>query len=94
MKIDVQISKNYPTFFDRGPSNCSTADPEVFFPDRGSNGNNVKMAKRVCANCTYIVECLEWAIVHKENGVWGGTSESERKAIRRQRKRKISESKV
>lgn len=30
--------------------------------------------------------CREWAIENKEFGVWGGTTEKERKRIRRMRK--------
>ena len=86
MPLDLQISKNYPLFISQGLAPCSTADPEVFFPQRGSNGNNIKLAKKVCQSCPYISPCLEWALVHKESGIWGKTTETERKRISRLRK--------
>lgn len=36
---------------------------------------------RICSNCPVKMECLLYAIVHDEYGVWGGTSLGERKKI-------------
>ncbi|MGC8465349.1 MAG: WhiB family transcriptional regulator [Acidimicrobiales bacterium] len=42
-------------------------------------------AKRVCARCSVRAECLAWAISHEEmSGVWGGTTELERRTLLRQ----------
>ncbi|GGW41101.1 WhiB family transcriptional regulator [Streptomyces xantholiticus] len=60
---------------------CAQTDPEVFFPESGS----AAAAKRVCLACSVRRECLEYAIEHGERGVWGGTSEKQRTAIRRVR---------
>jgi WhiB family redox-sensing transcriptional regulator len=39
----------------------------------------------VCAGCPARERCLEFAIVtNQEYGVWGGTSEEERRVLRRQ----------
>jgi len=60
---------------------CRTADPELFFPvaSGGSAAGQVEEAKRVCASCPVRVECLDWALRHREGaGVWGGTTEEER----------------
>lgn len=36
-------------------------------------------AKQVCRACPVSVECLDYALFHREqHGVWGGMSESER----------------
>jgi hypothetical protein len=64
---------------------CVTRDlpVEVFFPTRGQD---VDMAKQVCAPCPVRVECLEYALDGGEAfGIWGGTSERERRRIRRRR---------
>lgn len=53
-----------------------------FFP---SEGWMTAPAKKVCATCPVRVECLEWALAHENHGVWGGTSERERRTIRRRR---------
>lgn len=61
---------------------CSTeANPEMFFPDPGDNGN---LAKEVCRSCPVRLECLRYALQHPGlHGVWGGTSFEERKSMRR-----------
>jgi hypothetical protein len=57
----------------------------IFFPTRGES---TKHAKKICAGCTVNVECLNHALDTGEHyGVWGGTSERERRNLRRQRAR-------
>ena len=47
------------------------------------------MAKAICKKCPVIEECLEFAVERKERfGIWGGKSERERRAIRRERRKK------
>ena len=63
----------------RTKANCLDADPDIFFPDIGSNGTN---AKRVCAECKVRYECLEYAVSNRIlEGVWGGTSGFERDRV-------------
>lgn len=56
-------------------------DPELFFPV-GSSGpalHDIAAAKRVCARCPVITECLRFALSSGQtSGVWGGTCEQER----------------
>jgi WhiB family redox-sensing transcriptional regulator len=41
-------------------------------------------AKAVCARCPVAAQCLDYALATgQQHGVWGGTSEEERKAMRR-----------
>lgn len=62
---------------------CAQADPEVWFPDPG---NAVVIARRICRRCPVQAQCLEYALDHNERfGVWGGTSEAERREIKRKR---------
>lgn len=64
---------------------CLDADPEVFFPDKGGS---TREAKRICNACEVQQACLEWALEHDERfGIWGGTSERERRRLRRERRR-------
>ena len=65
-------------------ANCFGVDPDLFFPERGQS---TKEAKAVCAGCVVREACLEFALAnHIAFGIWGGTSERERRRIRRQRR--------
>lgn len=65
---------------------CRDEDPELFFPI-GTTGPallQVDEAKAVCQRCDVRDECLRWAMDSgQDNGVWGGLSEDERRALRR-----------
>lgn len=73
---------------------CLDHDPELFFPI-GSTGpalDQVAQAKAVCQRCPVIDTCLEWALrTNQHDGIWGGLSEEERRAHRRNRQRKQRE---
>lgn len=60
---------------------CLEADPEIFFPERGGSS---KAARTVCIRCDVRMECLRYALRNREQfGIWGGTSERERRKLRR-----------
>ncbi len=62
---------------------CKDRTDVKFFPD---NGDNAFAARRFCSGCPVRVQCLEYALHHNlTDGVWGGTSPNQRKAIRRKR---------
>ena len=62
---------------------CHEVDPEIFFPERGGSS---KAARAVCNQCSVRDQCLEYALNNKEQfGIWGGTSERERRRLRRER---------
>ena len=66
---------------------CSTVDPDLFFPVgvTGPAVGQIAAAKAVCAGCVVRDECLDFAITtNQEYGIWGGTSEEERRVLRRQ----------
>ena len=57
----------------------------LFFP---SDGVGVDVARRICADCPVKSECLEYALANRiDHGVWGGTSERERRRIIKARAR-------
>ncbi len=63
---------------------CRDMDPDVFFP---SDGVGVQVAQRVCNDCPAKAPCLEYALALRINeGVWGGTSERERRRLQRHRR--------
>jgi len=65
---------------------CRDTNPELFFP-AGSTGdaiNHIEAAKAVCALCPVRAQCLEFAFeTNQESGIWGGTSEDERRRLRK-----------
>lgn len=92
MEFDIRISRKFPTFYSKsiGLPNCTSSDPEAFFPERGSDVGHTVAAKKVCSTCPYIGACREWAIDNNEIGVWGGTTELDRKRIKRMRRNNIA----
>jgi WhiB family transcriptional regulator, redox-sensing transcriptional regulator len=65
---------------------CRDTDPELFFPV-GTTGQalvQIAAAKKVCGECPTAAECLEFALTtNQDSGIWGGTSEEERRKLRR-----------
>jgi WhiB family transcriptional regulator, redox-sensing transcriptional regulator len=70
---------------------CLGHDAEAFFPigTTGQAVEHIERAKAVCARCPVTQECLEWALdTNQDAGIWGGTTEDERRTLRRRRQRK------
>jgi WhiB family transcriptional regulator, redox-sensing transcriptional regulator len=61
---------------------CVQVDPDLFFPEP-MNYVKIRHAKRICQVCDVRAECLEYALVHDESGIWGGMSERERRRLKR-----------
>ncbi|MDY2941162.1 MAG: WhiB family transcriptional regulator [Varibaculum sp.] len=74
----------------RSKAACLSVDPELFFPigNTGPAIAQTERAKAVCATCDVIETCLTWALDNNQDaGVWGGTSEDERRALKRRKAR-------
>ncbi|GAA0969643.1 hypothetical protein GCM10009555_017140 [Acrocarpospora macrocephala] len=66
-----------------GSALCPEIDPDLWFPrvptERVSTpGPQELLAKAICRGCDVRVRCLQWAIEHDEEGIWGGTTKVER----------------
>ena len=62
---------------------CLGADPELFYP---TTDEAAEEARAICTVCPVREPCLEYAITAREKqGVWGGLTERERRALLRQR---------
>ncbi|HSS11264.1 MAG TPA: WhiB family transcriptional regulator [Acidimicrobiales bacterium] len=70
----------------RDQAACRDTDPDLFFPI-GTTGpaiEQIDSAKAVCRQCEAQAACLEFAITtNQESGIWGGTSEEERRKLRK-----------
>ena len=64
---------------------CHAEDPELFFPiaEAGAALTQVFAAKAVCFRCTVRARCLSYALATRQTGIWGGTTQEERHAMRR-----------
>lgn len=64
---------------------CRDLDTAIFYP---SDGVGVDRAIAICERCPRRQDCLEVALADREDdGVWGGTSERERRRILRRRRK-------
>lgn len=57
---------------------CAGAELDKFFPAKGA-GN--RQARAICADCPVINDCLDYAIVYRMTGIWGGTTQSQRNRL-------------
>lgn len=95
---DPDIVITYYTIFDpttpptlpddwQSKGSCLGLDPELFFPEQGDN-RNVNRARKVCATCPVQQECKTYALLCGEkHGVWGGTTNVDRRIFVRGRPR-------
>lgn len=63
---------------------CLSVEPEIFFPIGSTGGSldDIAAAKAVCAGCSVVEPCREYALAtHQPFGVWGGLDEEERRSI-------------
>lgn len=65
---------------------CAEVGSDIFFPEKEQGKLYTKQAKAICARCVHKIECAEWAIITNEPfGIWGGTTERNRRVLRKRR---------
>lgn len=84
-----RVPKNaaYPLFLAQGLGNCATYPNEMKddFTEDGHRAGQIRRrerARRVCAGCPFLIECRDWAMDTKQEGVYGATTTQERRRIR------------
>ncbi|MGV9870991.1 WhiB family transcriptional regulator [Rhodococcus koreensis] len=64
---------------------CRSMDTDFFFTydgePRGARLRRERAAKHVCAQCSVQSECRSHAIMVGEHGIWGGTSDLDRRRL-------------
>jgi WhiB family redox-sensing transcriptional regulator len=64
-------------------ANCRGLDPNLFHTGRGES---TVEALAVCAGCLVVEQCLHYALSNSiKVGVWGKTTERQRRRLRRER---------
>jgi WhiB family redox-sensing transcriptional regulator len=80
-KVDPREDESW-----REEAACRDTHPDLFFPV-GTTGpalEQIAAAKAVCERCDVRGPCLEFALsTNQESGIWGGTSEEERRKLRK-----------
>jgi len=65
---------------------CREVPTRFFFPEVADDPRSAAYVAMFCDLCPVRSECLEWALTnHERYGIWGGKTETERRAILRQR---------
>lgn len=63
---------------------CAGTSFSLFFPTLETPIDLVDKAKAVCAACPVTEDCLQYAFeTNQVSGIWGGTTEDERRSLRR-----------
>jgi WhiB family transcriptional regulator, redox-sensing transcriptional regulator len=79
----AEFAGGSPGWMPRGA--CRGEDPELFFPitSAGAALAQILAAKAVCFRCAVRAACLSYAVATGQAGIWGGTTQEERVAMRR-----------
>src|SRR5580692_228981 len=77
-----ECSGSSPGWMPRGA--CQGEDPELFFPIAATGPALAQVigAKAVCFRCAERAVCLAYALATGQAGIWGGTTQEERHAMR------------
>jgi WhiB family transcriptional regulator, redox-sensing transcriptional regulator len=68
---------------------CRGEDPGLFFPlgESGTSLRQVERARAVCRSCPVLTTCLRYAMDTGQQGIWGATTDDERRAMRQTARR-------
>lgn len=61
---------------------CKGISTDLFFPGQGEPVDKTLIER--CHNCPVQKQCLDHALHHEHYGYWGGTSEKQRVALRKE----------
>ena len=68
----------------RNSASCSGYPHSLFFPANDADETATARARQICTTCPVAEPCLEYALeTNQRAGIWGGTTEEERKSLRR-----------
>ncbi|MCZ4588228.1 WhiB family transcriptional regulator [Rhodococcus opacus] len=78
---------------------CRGMDINVFFPlddeTRGDRLRRERVAKQICLGCPVLRECRSYAVASlEESGIWGATSEVDRRYLARSSPRRTGDPKT
>ena len=62
---------------------CASIGTEPYYPITKTLDTENKAALKLCQQCPELFKCLQWALVHEDQGIWGGTTPNERRNMRK-----------
>ena len=77
------------SIIDRQDRGCVDVDASVFYPRQRTRGA-IDYAKRFCDRCPITNDCRAYASTHDLEGIWGGTTEAERRAASHHEQRRAA----
>jgi hypothetical protein len=76
----TKIDKKDTLWYDQ--ANCIGSDTESFFGEtRGATYS--PEVKKICNSCTVQNDCLNFAVKYRVQGYWAGTTEQQRRRLKR-----------
>ena len=69
--------------FNTENANCTSLDPELFFPVNNISPRIEKLLKKTCLECLIFDDCLNYSLNVKVNGYWAATTEKIRDELRK-----------
>lgn len=64
-------------------SACVGEPSSIFFPEKRGRPRKIPAYAAICSTCPVMNECLNYALVHDEKGVWGNSTESQRNRLKK-----------
>lgn len=68
---------------------CKGQDPRWWFPSAENSlkeRRDMKAAISICQGCEVQSDCLQHALAHESDGIWGGMTGKQRKGLKRERR--------
>ena len=62
---------------------CASIGVEAYYVQTTTLDDLNLKAKELCKECPDFAPCLEWALVHEDQGIWAGTTNQDRNRLRR-----------
>jgi hypothetical protein len=63
---------------------CLGHPVENWFPEN-KEIEEQELAMRICHGCPVKTECLEYSLLHEQDGIWGGVNQTDRRKLRKER---------
>ena len=89
MTSDKNIFSSMPDFTGAFCADLQGEDKDIFTPDNDDPDVKLKTAaaQAIChSGCPLINECFGWAMKNNEVGIWAGTTDRQRRALRREQR--------